>query len=39
MAAIDIEARLRLIEEHVQAEIDNDMDRIMATWGEVALVR
>jgi steroid delta-isomerase-like uncharacterized protein len=34
MAAIDIEARLRLIEEHVQAEIDNDMDRIMATWGE-----
>jgi hypothetical protein len=34
MAAVDIEARLRLIEEHVQAEIDNDMDRIMATWGK-----
>ena len=31
--AVDIDARLKLIEEHVQAEIDNDMDRIMATWG------
>jgi hypothetical protein len=32
--AVDIEARLRLIEEHVQAEIDMDMDGIMATWGK-----
>jgi steroid delta-isomerase-like uncharacterized protein len=32
--AVDIEARLKLIEEHVQAEIDMDMDRIMATWGK-----
>lgn len=32
--AVDIDARLKLIEEHVQAEIDNDMDRIMATWGK-----
>ena len=34
MTAIDLDARLKLIEEHVQAEIDNDMDRIMATWGK-----
>jgi steroid delta-isomerase-like uncharacterized protein len=32
--AVDHEARLELIEEHVQAEIDMDMDRIMATWGK-----
>jgi steroid delta-isomerase-like uncharacterized protein len=32
--AVDIEARLKLIDEHVQAEIDMDMDRIMATWGK-----
>ena len=32
--ATDTDARLRVIEEHVQAEIDKDMDRIMATWGK-----
>ena len=31
---IDVDARMRVIEEHVQAEIDKDMDRIMATWGK-----
>lgn len=32
--ATDTDARLKVIEEHVQAEIDKDMDRIMATWGQ-----
>ena len=32
--AVDNDARMRVIEEHVQAEIDQDMDRIMATWGK-----
>ena len=32
--AVDNDARMKLIEEHVQAEIDMDMDRIMATWGK-----
>jgi steroid delta-isomerase-like uncharacterized protein len=32
--AIDTDARMRIIHEHVQAEIDKDMDRIMATWGK-----
>jgi steroid delta-isomerase-like uncharacterized protein len=28
------EARIRLVEEHVQAEIDHDLEAIMRTWGE-----
>ena len=29
-----IDARNRLVDEHVQAEVDHDIERIMATWGE-----
>jgi steroid delta-isomerase-like uncharacterized protein len=29
-----LDARLRLVEEHVQAEIEHDLDAIMRTWGE-----
>ena len=28
-----LEARLKLVDEHVQAEIDHDLDAIMRTWG------
>ena len=28
------EARVELVKEHVQAEVDHDIERIMATWGE-----
>jgi steroid delta-isomerase-like uncharacterized protein len=28
------EARLKLVEEHVRAEVERDLDRIMETWGE-----
>ena len=28
------EARVKLVEEHVQAEVERDLDKIMATWGE-----
>jgi steroid delta-isomerase-like uncharacterized protein len=28
------EARLQLVLEHVQAEVDHDLDAIMRTWGE-----
>jgi steroid delta-isomerase-like uncharacterized protein len=31
---LSVEDRLALVEEHVQAEVDHDLDRIMATWGE-----
>jgi steroid delta-isomerase-like uncharacterized protein len=30
----DLEARIKLVDEHVQAEVERDMDKIMATWGE-----
>ena len=29
-----IEARTKLVDEHVQAEVDRDLERIMATWGQ-----
>jgi hypothetical protein len=29
-----LEARLRLVDEHVQAEVERDLDKIMRTWGE-----
>lgn len=29
-----VHARLQLVEEHVQAEVDHDLDAIMRTWGE-----
>ena len=32
-AGRDLEARLRLLDEHVQAEVDHDLDAIMRTWG------
>jgi steroid delta-isomerase-like uncharacterized protein len=28
------EARIKLVDEHVQAEIDHDLEAIMRTWGE-----
>jgi steroid delta-isomerase-like uncharacterized protein len=28
------EARIRLVDEHVQAEVDRDIEAIMRTWGE-----
>jgi len=30
----DRDARLRLLEEHVRAEVDHDLEAIMRTWGE-----
>ena len=33
-SALSVEERMKVIKEHVQAEIDKDMDRIMATWGK-----
>lgn len=32
--APDLEARNRLVDEHVQAEVDHDIEAIMRTWGE-----
>ena len=32
--AATIEARIKLVEEHVQAEVDHDLEAIMRTWGE-----
>ncbi len=29
----ELEARLRLLDEHVQAEVDHDIEAIMRTWG------
>jgi steroid delta-isomerase-like uncharacterized protein len=29
-----LEARIRLVDEHVQAEVERDLDKIMQTWGE-----
>ncbi len=33
-ARADLDARLRLVDEHIQAEIDQDIEAIMRTWGE-----
>ena len=30
----EIEARIRLVDEHVKAEVDRDLEAIMRTWGE-----
>ena len=32
--AVDLEARTKLVEEHVLAEAEHDLERIMRTWGE-----
>ena len=32
--AATTEARIKLVEEHVQAEVDHDLEAIMRTWGE-----
>jgi steroid delta-isomerase-like uncharacterized protein len=32
--SIDLEARNKLVDEHVQAEVDRDLEAIMRTWGE-----
>ena len=29
-----LEARNKLVDEHVQAEVERDLDKIMETWGE-----
>ena len=29
-----LEARIKLVDEHVQAEVERDLDKIMETWGE-----
>ena len=34
LSPAELEARIALVDEHVQAEIDHDMERIMATWGK-----
>lgn len=34
MVAVDLEARIKLVEEHVLAEVEHDLERIMRTWGE-----
>jgi steroid delta-isomerase-like uncharacterized protein len=33
LASSVVEARLKLVEEHVQAEVDHDLEAIMRTWG------
>jgi len=33
-SSVDLEARLKLVDEHVQAEVDRDLEAIMRTWGE-----
>ena len=30
----DVEARVKLVDYHVRAEVEHDLDRIMRTWGE-----
>ena len=30
----DVEAQVKLVEEHVLAEVEHDLERIMRTWGE-----
>ena len=30
----DVEAQVKLVEEHVLAEVEHDLERIMATWGK-----
>lgn len=32
--AADADARVKLVEEHVLAEVEHDLQRIMRTWGE-----
>jgi len=34
MVEVDLEARIKLVEEHVLAEVEHDLERIMRTWGE-----
>lgn len=34
LSPADLEARNKLIDEHVKAEVEHDMPRIMATWGK-----
>jgi hypothetical protein len=29
----ELEARIKLVDEHVQAEVERDLDAIMRTWG------
>jgi steroid delta-isomerase-like uncharacterized protein len=34
LSQADLEARIRLVDEHVQAEVDRDLEAIMRTWGK-----
>jgi hypothetical protein len=34
VASATLEAQIKLVEEHVQAEVDHDLEAIMRTWGE-----
>ncbi len=34
LSPADLDARNKLIDEHVKAEVEHDMPRIMATWGK-----
>ena len=33
LSTTELEVKLKLLEEHVQAEVDHDLDAIMRTWG------
>lgn len=33
-SSLSAEERFKLIDEHIQAEVDHDLDRVMATWGD-----
>src|SRR5207247_9819756 len=32
--AAELERRIKLVDEHVKAEVDHDLDAIMRTWGK-----
>lgn len=34
LSPAELEARIKLVDEHVQAEVDRDLDAIMRTWGK-----
>jgi steroid delta-isomerase-like uncharacterized protein len=33
LSSAELDARIKLVDEHVQAEVDRDLDAIMRTWG------
>jgi steroid delta-isomerase-like uncharacterized protein len=38
LSKAELDAKLKLLEEHVQAEVDHDLDAIMRTWGRNAVL-